>query len=172
MSYDLTQSGDPITFPTGAKRDTQDGKSRPDLISPIFLDRLGVLLAKGAEHYGERNWEKGMSLSRIQASCMRHIMQWLDGQDDEDHATQAAFNLMAFIHTEHCVRTGALPAELDDIARPKNLSTKFLTSDAEDAIKKCEHQCHTEPKQTRHAPFGSDSPYDCRGFPSVRGFPR
>jgi hypothetical protein len=135
MTYNLNQAGDPTTFSTGAKRDTQEGKSRLDLISPIFLDRLGVLLAKGAAHYGERNWEKGMNLSRIQASCMRHIVQWLDGQDDEDHAIQAAFNLMAFVHTEHCIRTGALPAELDDIRRPKNLSRKLLTSGDESAIK-------------------------------------
>lgn len=114
-------------FSTGAQRDTQEGKSRPDLISPIFLDRLGKLLAEGAKHYGERNWEKGMPLSRIMASAMRHLNQTLDGCEDEDHPIQCAFNLMAYVHTLHRIKAGSLPAELDDMPREKNLESP-LTS--------------------------------------------
>ncbi len=126
--HELKQSGEKQTFKTGAQRDTQEGKSRPDLISPIFLDRLGILLDKGAAHYGERNWEKGMPLSRFLASAFRHLLAVMDGQEDEDHAIQCAFNLMAFVHTEHCIRTGSLPIELDDVPREQNLLKKTLES--------------------------------------------
>ena len=113
------------TFETGAQRDTQAGKTRPDLISPVFLDRLGIVLAKGGEHYGERNWEKGMPLSRILASAMRHLIQTIDGLEDEDHPAQCAWNMMAYIHTLHRIRAGSLPTELDDLPREKNLQTEW-----------------------------------------------
>ena len=51
---------DKTTFETGAQRDTDEGKGSPSLISPVLIHRLGVLLAKGAEHYGADNWMKGM----------------------------------------------------------------------------------------------------------------
>lgn len=126
MDYKLHQSGHKQEFSTGAQRDTAEGKPRLDLISPVFLNRLGVLLDKGAAHYGERNWEKGMPLSRLLSSACRHLNQLLDGQEDEDHAIQCAFNLMAYVHTLHLIRTGTLPAELDDVPREMNLQKKNL----------------------------------------------
>jgi hypothetical protein len=88
------------SFQSGAVRDTQKGKPRYDLISPFFLKRLAVLMAKGAEHYGDRNWEKGIPSSRCVASLDRHINQWKMGDTDEDHLIQAAFNIMAIVHNE------------------------------------------------------------------------
>ena len=128
MTYSLKQSNEKQTFETGAQRDTQESKPRLDLISPIFLERLGMVLTKGAEHYGERNWERGMPLSRLLSSAARHLNQTIDGLEDEDHPAQAAWNLMAYIHTLHRIRAGTLPAELDDLPREKNLSA-YLTSD-------------------------------------------
>jgi len=128
MEHDLKQEGEKQTFDAGAQRDTQEGKPRLDLISPIMLDRLGTLLAKGAEHYGERNWEKGMPLSRVLASAMRHLNDTLDGLEDEDHPIQCVFNLMAYVHILHRIRAGSLPVELDDMPREKNLE-EDLTSD-------------------------------------------
>lgn len=123
MDYELKQSDKKQQFSMGAQRDSQEDKSRPDLISPVFLDRLGTLLAKGAEHYGERNWEKGIPLSRLLASATRHLIQTLDGLGDEDHPIQCAFNLMAYVHTLHRIRNGSLPVELDDMPREKNLES-------------------------------------------------
>src|SRR5690606_19323431 len=47
------------TFETGAIRDSNEGKPRPDLISPYFTERLGYRLAEGAKKYGANNWQKG-----------------------------------------------------------------------------------------------------------------
>ncbi len=128
MNYNLKQSDEKQSFSTGAQRDSQGDKPRLDLISPVFLDRLGTLLAKGAEHYGERNWEKGIPLSRLLSSAARHLNQTLDGLEDEDHAIQCAFNLMAYVHTLHRIRSGSLPTSLDDLPREKNLEAP-LTPD-------------------------------------------
>lgn len=85
-------------FESGAVRDSNIGKPRPDLISPYFLESLGQVLAKGAVKYGDRNWEKGMPQEVFKESAARHYVAWMMGKEDEDHAVQLAFNLMAWIH--------------------------------------------------------------------------
>lgn len=85
-------------FESGAKRDTNKGKIRPDLISPYMLKALGKVLATGADHYGDRNWEKGMPQECFKESASRHYVQWMNNETDEDHAAQLIFNVMAWIH--------------------------------------------------------------------------
>lgn len=113
--FDLKDSGKRQGFDSGAKRDTQDGKSRPDLISVFMRRRLGDVMAKGAEKYDERNWEKGMPSSRYLASAHRHILDFEEGKVDEDHLSQAIFNLGAIIHNQEAIKRGILPAELNDL---------------------------------------------------------
>jgi hypothetical protein len=115
QQFELKDSGERKVFETGAQRDMSEGKGRYDLISPIFTKRLAVVMEKGANKYSARNWEKGMPLSRFIDSAKRHIDQFLEGKRDEDHAAQAAFNLMGLIHTEEMIKRGILPAELNDL---------------------------------------------------------
>jgi hypothetical protein len=78
------------------KRDTQDDKPRYDLIDRAFLKRWAELMARGAKKYGENNWRKAATqeeLFRFQASAIRHLMQYLEGDTTEDHAAAVAFNL-------------------------------------------------------------------------------
>lgn len=110
----MKDSGARQEFETGARRDLQTGKGRPDLIPTLFIQRLGVVMEKGAEKYGDRNWEKGMPLSRYYASAMRHLMQAFDGDTDEDHLGQCAFNVAALMWTINEIDTGRLPEHLDD----------------------------------------------------------
>ena len=119
--FALKDSGNRQGYDTGAVRDCPKGKGRFDLLSVVALRRLAIILEKGAEKYAARNWEQGIPLSRYLDSALRHTFQLLDGLDDEDHASQAMFNLMAFVHTEHRIRMGELPQELDDLPREKNL---------------------------------------------------
>lgn len=107
--YELKDSGARRVFDTGAQRDRGEQKTRPDLISPFFLDRVGMVCAKGAEKYAPRNWEKGMPLSEFLASAERHLMQFKMGLTDEDHIGQCAWNLMCIIHFQELNVT-----ELDD----------------------------------------------------------
>ncbi len=43
-----------------------------------------------------RNWELAKTdeeLERFKSSAFRHFMQWLSGEDDEDHASAVYFNI-------------------------------------------------------------------------------
>lgn len=96
--YSDIAEGEKRQFESGAVRDTNVGKPRPDLISPYMLEALGKVLAEGASHYGDRNWEKGMPNEVLQESAARHYVAWMMGKTDEDHAAKLIFNVMAWIH--------------------------------------------------------------------------
>jgi len=85
-------------FKGGAKRDSNKGKIRPDLISPYMLKALGKVLAEGVEHYGARNWEKNMPQDVLKESASRHYVSWMNNETDEDHAAKLIFNVMGWIH--------------------------------------------------------------------------
>lgn len=85
-------------FESGAKRDSNQDKIRPDLISPYMLKALGKVLADGAKHYGERNWERGIPQEVFKESASRHFVSWLNNEEDEDHAAKLIFNIMGYIH--------------------------------------------------------------------------
>jgi hypothetical protein len=113
MDFTTKDSGQRQEFATGAKRDTQSNKPRYALISPFAMKRLASLLARGAEKYDERNWEKGMPFSRFMESAMRHLNQYLMKEDpSEDHLAAVLFNIMAIMHFEEVGRT-----DLDDLPR-------------------------------------------------------
>lgn len=114
-NYDLKDSGHRQVFTTGAQRDRQVGKGRYDLISPIALKRLADILEKGAIKYSERNWEKGMNISRFIDSAMRHLSQYIEGRRNEDHLGQAAWNLHSALHGEEMIERGLWLKELYDI---------------------------------------------------------
>jgi hypothetical protein len=111
----MKDSGERQQFGTGAHRDTETGKPRPDLISVFARLRLAEVMAKGAEKYNPRNWEQGIPSSRFLASLYRHLLQFELGDTDEDHLGQAAFNLFGLIHNQEAVRRGILPEELLDL---------------------------------------------------------
>lgn len=94
-------------FETGAVRDSHDGKPRYDLIDPMFLARFAEHMRKGAEHYGEHNWTKGIPSSRYMASLLRHVEAFRRGDWDEDHLAAVAFNVMGLMRNED--------TELDDL---------------------------------------------------------
>lgn len=110
----VKDSGKRQEFETGARRDTQEGKPRFDLIPPEMLDRLAAVFTAGCVKYGEHNWTKGIPLRRVYASAFRHLQAWVKGIEDEDHAFQAAWNMMVGAYLLARIREGELPAELDD----------------------------------------------------------
>lgn len=104
-SWITKDSGERQQYASGMVRDTEEGKPRFDLLRPLgipyqeqMLTRFAELLARGAEKYGDRNWEKARGqeeLNRYHSSAARHFEQWLAGEFDEDHAAAVMFNLMA-----------------------------------------------------------------------------
>ncbi len=73
-------------------------------------------MRRGADHYGDRNWEKGIPFQRCLASLYRHIVAWQLGKNDEDHLGNAAFNLMALMHYENYAALGADEGPNTDIS--------------------------------------------------------
>ena len=113
-NYIIEDSGQREGYPSGAQRDTNEGKGRFDLISPLFLKRLAVVCEKGAKKYSARNWEKGIPLMRFVDAVERHVNDYKEGKRDEDHMVQCAWNAMCFVHTLEMIERGLLPKTLDD----------------------------------------------------------
>lgn len=72
----------------------------------VDLPKLMLDVAKhfenGALKYGERNWQKGIPISRYIDSALRHLMKDLAGETDEDHAAAFVWNCMCAAWTmEH-----------------------------------------------------------------------
>jgi len=103
---------------TGAQRDSRTGKGRFDLIPGDALTRLAQLYERGAAKYEARNWEKGMPMSRMIDSMLRHAFQASAGDADEDHLAAVIFNAMGVMAYQERIKRGLLPAELDDLPKP------------------------------------------------------
>jgi hypothetical protein len=104
-------SGQRQEFASGMRRDVQTGKPRFDLLMPLdlpfdqqMLTRWAMLMARGSERYGDRNWEKASTreeFERFRASAFRHLMQWMSGDVEEDHAAAVMFNLAGAEYVRH-----------------------------------------------------------------------
>lgn len=117
MQFETKDSGERQEYASGMRRDIQTGKPRFDLLftegvpyNDQFFTRVAALLGRGAEKYGERNWQLANSSEerdRFRASGMRHMMQWVSGQVDEDHAAAVVFNLMAYEYVKWKMENGS-----------------------------------------------------------------
>lgn len=97
---EIKDSGTRRTFGSGAVRDMQEGKGRCDLLPACAVLRLARHFEAGCNKYGDRNWEKGIPIHSFVDSAIRHLMKYLDGQEDEDHLIAAAWNCMCAAWTE------------------------------------------------------------------------
>jgi len=88
---------------------------RYDMISPLFLRRVSIHYQKGGINYGDRNWEKGMPVMVTWDCATRHLTNWLEKEDTEDHLAAFGWNTMSTMHTIEMVNRGMLPEELNDI---------------------------------------------------------
>jgi len=95
------------------------GKPRMDLIPTSALKALGEVLEFGAQKYADRNWEKGISWSRLYASTLRHLVAYWDGLDKDEesglHPLKHALTNIAFL-----IEYTKTHPELDD--RPYTLT--------------------------------------------------
>jgi hypothetical protein len=109
-NFTTKDSGERVEFSTGMQRDTSKSKARFDLITPKnipyekqMLTRWAELMARGAEKYNARNWEKANTqeeIDRFKESAFRHFMQWFFGENDEDHAAAVLFNITGAEYTK------------------------------------------------------------------------
>lgn len=111
MEYETLDSGARQEYPSGMRRDLQTGKPRYDLIDEPMLTRWAELMARGAEKYGENNWQLANSLEELQrfkASGFRHFIQWIRGDQDEDHAAAILYNIAAAEYVKRRLENGKI----------------------------------------------------------------
>lgn len=57
----------------------------------FMMKELALHFEKGAKVYGENNW-KGLPKKSFIDSGLRHLLQWMNGEDDENHYISAIWN--------------------------------------------------------------------------------
>ena len=113
----LPDSGKRSEFDTGAVRDAMEGKGMPSLLPIAALRAASKRFEDGANKYGRDNWTKGIPLSRYIDSLYRHLWQFMEGDESEDHAGAIVWNAMCLVQTEDWIKNGKLPKSLDDIRK-------------------------------------------------------
>lgn len=112
-------TGEARQFETGARRDANNDKGRMDLLPWLGLIRLSKHFQKGAATHGERNWEKGMPISVLLDSVLRHLAKAQAGLTDEDHITAGAWGITCILEELERIKIGTMPATLNDVANLK-----------------------------------------------------
>ncbi len=111
--YEVKDSGKRAEFEGGMQRDTAEGKTDYTLIRDgVMYERWAKHLTKAGEtKYGKRNWLKGLgnpeAEERWKVSAARHFEQWINGDDDEDHAAAVFFNINGYETSKRTPRTVA-----------------------------------------------------------------
>ncbi len=136
-NYAINDSGEREEFASGMVRDQRKGKGRYDLLPCGAIRRYAKQLEKGCAKYGERNWEKGAPFCRFVDSALRHIFQWLEGMEDEDHLAAAMFNIAAIMELQERGR-----ADLDN--RPTHPEDLVAVQLSDDACKSILHMWETQ----------------------------
>ncbi len=82
-----------------------EGKPRPDLYPPDALWEISKLYEIGCKKYAIRNWERGMSWSKVLGPLMRHLLRWMRGEKKDEetglsHMTHVAWNAIALLTYE------------------------------------------------------------------------
>jgi len=113
--FKTKDSGKRQDYESGMRRDIQENKPRFDLINPLnmpydetLLYRWAMLLERGMDKYGYRNWELANSeeeLRRFYSSAWRHFVQAMSGEEDEDHFAAVLFNLNAIVYLQWKLKT-------------------------------------------------------------------
>ncbi len=96
-AYQTKDSGKRAEFAGGMVRDISYGKTDYTYIfKGPMAQRWAELMERGAKKYERDNWMKASdveALERFRQSALRHMVQWLNGETDEDHAAAVMFNL-------------------------------------------------------------------------------
>lgn len=96
-TFEVKDSGARASFDSGMVRDVTDDKVDYLLVldGPMF-ERWAAHMTAGAKKYAKRNWMLAngeAEYERFRESALRHLLMWLRGDRDEDHAAAVIFNL-------------------------------------------------------------------------------
>lgn len=120
---------------TGLKYDV--GKTRFDLLDPVFIKAMAEVMTYGAAKYAPNNWQNVEDFTpRYTAALYRHLNKWHQGYSRDDESglpllAQVAVNAMFLFHkelhedtdiqrcTSDCVEVNSIPgADSPDSSGP------------------------------------------------------
>ena len=88
-------------FKGGGVREDVPGKGLYKYMSMTALKRIALRYEYGADKYGASdNYKKGLPISDCWDSAFRHLIDYMDGLNNEDHLAAAAWNIIAMMELE------------------------------------------------------------------------
>lgn len=111
----IPDTGERSNFETGAVRDAMEGKGLPSLLPLESLRRASKRFEDGATKYGRNNWQKGIPMSRYVDALYRHLWQFMENDQKEDHGGAIIWNAMCLVQTQKWIEEGKLPESLNDL---------------------------------------------------------
>jgi hypothetical protein len=87
----------------GGNRDSAEDKLDYTLLPIPALNRITQHYVNGMKKYKRDNWKKLSTpedIERYKQSMFRHLIQYLEGQDNEDHLAAVVWNAMALLYFE------------------------------------------------------------------------
>jgi hypothetical protein len=87
----------------GGNRDSAEGKLDYTLVPIPSLNRLVRHYQNGLKKYGRGNWQllnEPADIERYKQSMYRHLIQYLSGENNEDHLAAVAWNAFCLIYFE------------------------------------------------------------------------
>lgn len=98
-----------------------DGKVPISLVPPSAIRAIARVFGYGAKKYAPRNWERGMKWTIPYECAMRHLLAWMDGEENDKesglpHLEHAICNLAILIEYQKTYRQGddRPSAQIDD----------------------------------------------------------
>lgn len=86
----------------------EDKSQKPDFtyLGMVYgaSSRISERFMLGEKKYARGNWRMAKELQTYKESATRHLFQYLDGQDDEDHLAAAAVNLIILLDLEEVAK--------------------------------------------------------------------
>lgn len=87
-------------FKSGAKRDNNESKPFIHNLKGYTRLRFGYHMTKGANSYGDGNWEKGIPTDVYLESMDRHLALYMEGDRSEDHVSAILFGVNGIMQNE------------------------------------------------------------------------
>lgn len=89
-----------IQYEGGGCREDKCGKGHYTSLSAVAMRRLAERYEYGDVEHGDANWKTGLPASGCVNSIFRHLLEYLDGDDVEDHLAAVAWNASALMEFE------------------------------------------------------------------------
>jgi len=72
-----------IFFPVEEGKKFDQEKPMMALLPPVGIEEEARVMTYGMGKYGAHNWQKGIKISRYLSAALRHIFQFIAGQDND-----------------------------------------------------------------------------------------